>query len=84
MQCCTTVYTHIILHTPRWNALNAPRLFNTMTLGCSFLVPLPHLDIVCFGALSVGKEREVIVRRRQRRGEGQAVNDSTELTGGTS
>ena len=30
-----------------------------MALGWSFLVPLPHVDIVCFGALSVGKEKEV-------------------------
>ncbi len=56
------LYHTIHAHNPAYATLKfleLSKLFNAMALGCSVIVPLPHLDIVCFGALSIGKEKEV-------------------------
>ena len=75
MRCCTTVYTRIILilYMPRRNSSDAPRLFDAVALGYGVLVPLPHRDIVLWGALLVSKEKGALSERSDGRDQGRGV-----------
>lgn len=75
MRCCTTVYTHIILilYMPRRNSSDAPRLFEAVALGYGVLALLPHVGIVFFGALFVGKEKEVLSERGDGGDQGRGI-----------